>query len=219
MSDHITTLIADITARLDEGVTPWRKPWAHGGMPSEPKRADGQPFSGFNAWTLAMYAGLHGYEHASWLTFKQAEALGGQVRRGEKAAPAVLYKTKVVNAQAPDPVADIGDQEGRVLRFLKTYSVFNAAQIDCLPDAFYTDKSVQRRDASQLPAELAAVPATIHYDGSDPAFYPSLDVIRMPLPGDFESPAHWISTTAHELTHNAAIRIMPHGAALARLAA
>ncbi|OYW74421.1 MAG: hypothetical protein B7Z26_11475, partial [Asticcacaulis sp. 32-58-5] len=180
---------------------PWRKPWAHGGLPGEPKRADGQPFSGFNAWTLAMFAGVHGYAHASWLTYRQAEALGGQVRRGEKASPAILYKTKVTSGQAADPEAATGDQDGRVLRFLKSYGVFNAAQVDGLPASFYTDTRPERRDVSQLPPELAAVPATVIYDGSDPAFYPSHDHIRMPLPGDFESPAAWHAIAGHELVH------------------
>jgi len=49
----------------------------------EPRGISGYPFQGDNALQLAMAAKAQGFQNPLWLTFDQAKALGGTVRRGE----------------------------------------------------------------------------------------------------------------------------------------
>lgn len=202
MENVVDTLIATVSAQLAQGTVPWRKPWESGHCPSEPRRADGVPFSGFNAIMLAIVAASSGYRSATWMTYKQAEAHGGQVRRGEKATPAILYKTRVKDdGQGSDAGDASGDGGGKVLRFLRNYSVFSAEQIDGLADNFYAPQPVCPIQSGVIPTEIAAVPATVIYDGSEAAYYPTADVIRLPRPSDFRSHEDHVAIRCHESVH------------------
>ena len=100
----------------------WRKPWdaRSCGEVHLPLRADGQPFGGMNAITLLMAGAAGGYASPFWLTYAQAKRAGGQVRKGERSMPAILYKTRIVEDSDHD-------EDARVLRYLKCYPVFCAA--------------------------------------------------------------------------------------------
>ncbi len=77
-------LVTDkILEALDRGVIPWRRPW--GGQQLVPKSATtGRNYRGINTWLLFIAAEIYGYESPWWVTYKQAQALGGQVRKGER---------------------------------------------------------------------------------------------------------------------------------------
>ena len=74
-------------AMLEQGAAPWQKPWR---VASQMPRnlVSGKPYRGINGFLL------HAIQYASpfWLTFKQAQALGGNVKRGEKSMPVVFWK-------------------------------------------------------------------------------------------------------------------------------
>ena len=75
---------------------PWLKPWSVerlAGRVTRPLRATGEPYRGINVVLLWMEAVARGYASSTWLTYRQAQALGGQVRKGEKGAPVVYYGT------------------------------------------------------------------------------------------------------------------------------
>jgi len=202
MENAVDNLIATVSAQLAQGTVPWRKPWESGQNPSEPLRADGVPFSGFNAILLSVVAASQGFRSATWMTYKQAESHGGQVRRGEKGTPAILYKTRVKDdGQGSDAAGSGEDGSGKVLRFLRSYTVFGADQIDGLPEHFYATRPAPTVAEGIIPPEIAAVPAEVIFDGSDPAYYPKQDVIRMPTVSAFRSHADWLSTYGHELQH------------------
>lgn len=69
-----------------------------------------------------------GYSSRYWMTYRQAEALGGQVRKGETSSLSVYYSQ--ISKTEPDRVT--GEDHTRAIRFLKAYNVFNADQIDGL---------------------------------------------------------------------------------------
>ncbi|WP_041374535.1 ArdC-like ssDNA-binding domain-containing protein [Phenylobacterium zucineum] len=81
MTNPLEPLMADIIGRIERGVPPWRQPWASGGEPSLPRRADGEPFSGSNAWLLAFVGAERGYASPYWFTFRQALSLEAPVRK------------------------------------------------------------------------------------------------------------------------------------------
>ena len=199
MAVALDTVLAEITTRLQAGVLPWRKPWNGGADPGRPLRADGQPFSGSNLIMLAMLGAAAAYRSPYWLTFQQALAHGGCVRRGEKGSPALLYKTRVTG----EPETPTGDDEPlRILRFAKPYAVFNAEQIEGLPPAFAAAPPIDpelRRAVED--ATLAAVPATVEIGGAHAFFDRRRDVVRLPPPEVFRSADDFRATRWHELAH------------------
>ena len=85
--DPYQRITSRILADLEQGVRPWMKPWTCGtgnGRVTRPLRATGEPYTGINVLLLWMEAVSAGHASPTWMTYKQAQALGGQVRGGEK---------------------------------------------------------------------------------------------------------------------------------------
>lgn len=200
MSNPLEPLMADLIARIERGVPPWRQPWAGGREPTSPLRADGEPFSGSNAWLLAFMGAVRGYASPYWFTFRQALDIEAPVRKGERGAPAVLYKTRVVDMEtASDRRAD---EEARVLRYLRGYTVFNAEQLRDCPAAYLSEPAVNPAlRAATRSQVLDGVPATIELGGAMAAYLRDRDVIRLPPPEAFHSVDEFLATKAHEQLH------------------
>ncbi|PZU06537.1 MAG: antirestriction protein ArdC [Sphingomonas sp.] len=189
-----------IIAKLEAGVRPWVKPWRPG-LGGRPLRATGEPYRGINCFWLWLVAESAGYNARTWMTYKQAQALGGQVREGERAQIAIFYKTYSKAVAAP-LTGDVVDETRRVLR---SYNVFNADQIDGLPERFRPSRLGVVPPADELPERarqfVASLPATVHI-GGDRAFYDRIaDTITMPAVEQFTTRAYWASTLAHEAGH------------------
>lgn len=197
MNTALDTILDTIIAELDKGVAPWRQPWANGARPGFPLRSTGEAFSGMNAILLSMLQATRGFGSAYWLTFNQAKDLGGNVRKGEKASPAILYKTRTIEGEAEDG----GDD--RVLRFLKTYSVFNADQIDGLPELFTPSPTVETDEplADDITAIMANFPVPVTHRGNMACYMLAEDRIRMPPRASFLNDECYVATLLHEFGH------------------
>ena len=175
-TDPYARVTSRILADLEQGVTPWTKPWSAehlAGRVTRPLRATGEPYTGINVLLLWMEAVAAGHPSLTWMTYRQAQALGGQVRRGETGAPVVYYGSAT---KKEDREGDGGEEAGKEVRFLKTYTVFNVAQIDGLPERFAPVPAIE---ASTLPvfdriahaeAFFEATGAIVRHDGTQ-AYY------------------------------------------------
>lgn len=88
-SDFRQDLTDRLIAHLEQGEIPWRKGWTDkpGAATGLPVNAvSGKPYQGGNRLQLLMVAMDRGYGDNRWLTFKQAQELGGAVMKGEKGA-------------------------------------------------------------------------------------------------------------------------------------
>src|SRR3546814_10922860 len=103
----------DILAMLEAGTKPWVNPWSGG--PTIPLRHNGVAYRGTNVLSLWASAMRQGFASPSWLTFKQALELGGNVRKGSKGTTIVYAKTSVVTDSEP--------ANERTLPLLKRYTV------------------------------------------------------------------------------------------------
>ena len=196
------TITDAIIARLEAGVRPWKKPWT-GAPPLRPLRACGTPYRGVNVFWLWLMADMLGYASPFWMTYNQAQALGGQVRRGERSNIAVFYKT--YGRQVEDEAT--GEQRDDMRRVLRQYAVFNASQIDGLPERFQPvapPRLLVESDQARL-AELDRVFAPLGADvrhGGDRAFYArEADFIQLPDPAAFDTIELYGATKAHEFIH------------------
>lgn len=122
---HIAALYESVTKSiiddLENGVAPWTKPWKNGNtggiMPMN--AATKRSYNGINIPILWHAQLSRGYPTASWMTYKQANEIGGQVRGGEKSTHIVFTKKLTIK--------DRESEEEKQIGMLKAYSVFNLA--------------------------------------------------------------------------------------------
>lgn len=196
MPPLLENTVSALIAQLETGVAPWRRPWALSRSPSLPLRSTGEPYSGMNAVLLSTLGAIHGYDSPYWLTFNQAVELGGHVRKGEKASPAILYKTRVV-----DGAEDEGGED-KVLRFLKSYNVFNASQVDDLPEGFLPAPCEPCDPLhDDIASIMATFPVAVTHGGNVACYHVLSDRISMPRRDAFETDEDYVATLLHEFGH------------------
>jgi len=195
-----TRITQEIIARLEAGTKPWVQPWR--GVPvSRPLRACGIPYRGMNVFWLWMVADMCGYASPYWMTYNQAKNLGAQVRKGAKSTIAIFYKSYTKEVEAPDT----GEKSDEARRVLKAYPVFNADQVEGLPERFHPAVSLelvepQGREA-ELDAFFAAIPVNLRLQGCEAYYEPTPDRVTMPPASLFSGFDHYYATLAHELSH------------------
>ncbi|MED5545639.1 MAG: zincin-like metallopeptidase domain-containing protein [Pseudomonadota bacterium] len=189
-----------IVAALEEGTRPWHKQWVNGGAVMDPRRSNGERYRGINVLLLWMSAAERGFSGRSWFTFKQALDLGANVRKGEKGTQIVFFKKLDIKEQN-----DAGEDVSRSVPMLKTYTVFNADQIENLPDRFRTApvQIVGGKDRDEAcEAALRSSGADIRETDHAQAYYaPGADFVNMPRFELFTSTSGFLATLAHELCH------------------
>ena len=190
----------EIATRLEAGTKPWIKPW-RGAPVSRPLRACGTPYRGMNVFWLWMVADMCGYASPYWMTYNQARKLEAQVRKGEKATIAIFYKSYIKEIEAPDT----GETSEESRRVLKAYPVFNADQIEGLPERFHPvvqlDVVEPEGRQAELDAFFAAIPAEVRHQGGEAYYEPLADRITMPPAHLFSGFDHFYATLAHEMSH------------------
>jgi antirestriction protein ArdC len=151
-----------------------------------------------NTLLLDLTAATEGYTSPYWVTFGQAIALGGAVRRGETSTMIVFWKQLLL------PSDDDDEQRPRRIPLLRHYNVFNTEQCDGLderippppaPEAFAPLEA-----ARSLLAKMPDPPRVIH--GGSRAYYrPATDTVGLPQPECFESSEAYYATSYHEHVH------------------
>lgn len=179
-----------LIATLESGTAPWRKPWSRsGGIPRN--AITGRPYHGINAFLLLCLP----YSKARFLTYKQAQAAGGTVRKGEKGAPVVFWNWIESDKKA-------SDGEAKKIPFLKYFTVFNIAQCEGLELDDETKPETAAHDP--IPAAQGVIDrtgASVHHGGFRAFYEPGADRITMPEMSAFETPEAYYQTAFHELGH------------------
>ena len=201
--DVYTRITEKIIIDLEKGTPPWLQPWQAGhvaGSVSRPLRAVGIPYRGVNVlmlWAAAMEAN---YCCPIWLTYKQAQEVGGQVRKGEKGS-LVVY----ANTFSKTTTTEKGEEIEESIPFMKGYTVFNVEQIDNLPVHFYArvepvhETPLER--ITHLENFFAATNAEIRHGGNNALYRVDADFIQMPDIQAFHNVEGYYATAAHEITH------------------
>jgi antirestriction protein ArdC len=208
--DRVTTAII---RDLEGGTRPWIKPWTTSstapGTVLRPRRHDGIPYRGINIVILWSEAAERGFTAPTWMTYRQAQLVGAQVRKGERGTT-VVYANAV---ERSEPDATTGEDITQRIPYLRAYTVFNIEQIDSLPERycsehtaeenlFVTSNCIDRADVF-----IAATGATIRTSGNRACYIPSADRIEMPPYRQFiDTPTStaaeaYYSTLLHELIH------------------
>jgi antirestriction protein ArdC len=202
-----TSLYGEVTdrvvAELDAGRVPWVQPWGTAnatlGLPVNART--GRRYSGINILILWDAVIAKGFPQQSWLTFKQALELGGDVAKGAQGT--TVYFSDRFTPRKEQERAERAGEEPSTIPFLKRFTLFNIAQCEDLPPSLFDPPPV-RPDSMILPEAEALIQATgaDFRIGGDRAFYvPGADYIQVPPPDAFFEPINWHRTALHELAH------------------
>lgn len=200
--DEIT---GKIVAELEAGRVPWVQPWgtaaAKAPLAMPRNAATGRRYSGINVLILWDAVIEHGFPGQSWLTFRRALALGGNVRKGERGTT-VVYADRFVPDDEKRRARETGE-EAQAIPFLKRFTVFNAAQCENLPDELATVPSPPMAGLIEPKVEALIRATGIDFRiGGDRAIYvPALDYVQVPPPQAYFEPINWHRTALHELGH------------------
>lgn len=196
MKSQVYQIITDqIISKLEAGIIPWQRPWC-GGQPAT-NLVSKKPYRGINVFILA----CSGFTSPYWLTFRQAKALGGHVRKGEKSTIITFWSLK----EKVDP-KDSGDAEGPPKRFafLRYYRVFNVEQCELDPKKIPVvpvHEFQPIEEAERIVADMPNRPE-ISFRGPEACYSPARDCVNMPRSETFVSDYEYYSTLFHELTHS-----------------
>jgi len=201
-NDIYSQITQKIINDLEKGQLTWRKPWSDENLASHvmrPLRWNDIPYTGINTIMLWATAAEKGYASPYWMTYRQATDMKANVRKGEKGAT-VVYADKFTKEEKG---AD-GSTSIQQIPFLKVYTVFNASQIEGLPEAFYklpepTIVNEEKR-IEALEQFFKQTKANI-FTGSKAAYSVATDRIEMPPFECFIDSSSYYATLAHELTH------------------
>ena len=191
-----------IIADLRDGTPTWRRPWATAGGGAIPLRHNGVPYQGVNILLLWSAAIDRGYVSPHWMTYRQAQELGGQVRRGERASHVFFAKTVKKRADGSEG-GPASEDDAEVLHVRRAYAVFNVDQIDGLPEKYRVeipDVNPGER-LERCEAWFAALGVDIRHGGERAFYSPADDYIRMPPFAAFRSPEAYYAVLAHECVH------------------
>ncbi len=201
------SLYAEVTSRiiaeLEEGRLPWAQPWdkAACGCTMPQNAGTARRYSGINVLILWAEGIAKGYASQRWLTYRQAEAAGGNVIRGEKGT-IVCYADRFT-PKAEAEAARGEDREARQVAFLKRFVVFNVDQCEGLPED-YTALMVSPDPVlaiAEADALITASGASFQIGGGEAFYSPSHDFVQVPPQAAFHEPINWYRTALHELGH------------------
>jgi len=197
-------LYASVTQRiineLEKGTIPWVQPWSgqSGATLLIPANlVTNRAYSGINTLILWCEAQEKGYPTHAWCTFQQANEMKAKVRKGEKATPVVFVKRVEKEDEATG--------EKKASTILKSYYVFNQAQLENVPPQYerlpgrdFLDPEKCRDEALEY-QKNCGVPVV--HGGNRAAYYPQRDQIVMPPFGSFEDEDAYWGVFFHEVTH------------------
>lgn len=204
-----TSLYDDITgkiiAELEAGRVPWVQPWGTAAAKAPlglPRNAStGRHYSGINVLILWGAVIAHGFPGQGWLTFRQALALGGNVRKGERGTT-VVYADRFVPDDEKRRSRETGE-DAQAIPFLKRFTVFNSAQCENLPEdvAAAAPPPPPSLIEPQVEALIRATGIDFRIGGNRAFYVPALDYVQVPPPQAYFEPINWHRTALHELGH------------------
>ena len=169
----------------------WQKTWSSlaNGQANHTTR---KQYRGINQAILASESSDRGYTSGHWVTYKQAQDLGGQVKKGEKGTQIIYFQLKEKETETTE-----GNTETERYGFWKVYTVF-ALEQTTLPQLQTTTIQL---NTDKISATVSGMDI-IHSAKIDIPHVKTSDFkVYMPLPEQFISHAEYLGTLFHESIH------------------
>lgn len=192
-AEKITNLI--IEKIESENVLPWVKPWTGSASQNAPRNfSTGKLYRGINSIILSMAAQATG---CKWfITFKQTQERGGQVKKGAKGIPVIytsMYETEDANGNE------------KKIPFLRNYTVFSLKDTTLAVPVDQADEDAvfSPIEAAEFIVDGMPTRPEIRFVRGDRACYsPYFDYVEMPEKAQFKSEEAYYCTLFHELAHS-----------------
>jgi hypothetical protein len=186
---------------IEQGVLPWQREYSLEGTSKEyglPTRSTGEYYQGINALYLWAERLVKNYSSQYWFTYKQAQELNAHVKKGEKSSLVVYGSTFTKEVEKKDETIE------QKIPFLKSYSVFNANQIEGLPKKYYQEHKLPDSDRIENAEKFIAntqAKITNSAPKPNPCYTPAIDQIYVPHISTYFTKENYYSTVFHELGH------------------
>ncbi len=225
--DNYEVITNAIIEALENGVAPWICPWDRSlGMPHN--GASNHIYQGINVWLCFARSWAEGWNDPRFFTYNQVKKLattkgtvktplgtkaettttdpdGPHVRKGEHGVRIVKWLFLTPKQKNGESDADYTKRKNSKVPLLKTFTVFNTAQIEWGEDGAPKLGDTEPMDLEQVNAEatefLATMGADIKHGGTRAAYNPKTDTIQLPAPETFKTEGDYFCTAFHEVIH------------------
>ncbi len=199
--DVYTIVTEKIINLLGQGVVPWRRPWTSTGL--QRNLVSKNPYRGINHFLLSASKYLLPF----WLTMRQANELGGHVRKGEESTIVVFWKVENAKQSAEDLDNEETDDKTRRRFLLRYYRVWNLEQCELPQAILHKLPRIEMRQHDPIEAAEKIIagmpnPPEIERAGSKAFYSPATDRITLPPRELFTSAEEEAATALHELSHS-----------------
>jgi antirestriction protein ArdC len=179
MSKVYDYVLEAIVNRLQDGDIPWKQPWHTSPAVNYVTRKE---YKGINRLLLS---------GGEYISFKQATALKGKIKKGAKSYMVVFYSPY-------EKEVDGKKEKSFVLRY---YNVFNLSDVEGIDSKLAFKEHNTIEEAEEVMNGYTDKPE-IEFLG-DSAFYSAAtDYVRIPQLNKFENPELYYSVLFHELIHS-----------------
>lgn len=198
MSAKINEMVVQrLIDRINEtGEMPWKKPWTSVSMMPR-NLVSKKTYRGSNVFLLHMM----GFDSPWYLTFKQVNALGGRIRKGEKGNIVTFFR--IVGKKEDDAI--VRSDKPKSYALLRWYKVWNSTQVDGLEGKVPEVKVPKRIHTPIEEAEAVILnmpnPPRIVHGRRQASYSPSADTVSMPSPEAFVSAESYYAALLHEAVH------------------
>ena len=209
--DYYRRFADEIIERIRQGTAPWQKPWRPGERFLPENLSSARRYTGGNSLYLAAAADRRGFGDNRWGTYRQIQALGGHVRKGERGEQIVFFQNRKRVLERDGNGKPKTDAEGnRLYRSVelkravwRTYAVFNAEQTRGLDLARTESARPTWHPHRVAEAVIASAGVRVRHVTGDRAYYHlKRDEIVLPERGQFPSADAYYQTALHEIGHS-----------------
>jgi antirestriction protein ArdC len=197
-ADVYARITAEIVAAVERGAGECRAPWFHNGTSAaRPTNvSSARRYRGINTVALWVAAMASAYTDGLWGTYRQWQAAGAQVRKGERATTVVFWKQV-----SPVESDDAAEDEGSHTRmFARAFSVFNIAQVEGY-EAAPTAVLAESERLAHAEAFISNLGIKTVFGGSAACYRPSTDTIHLPTFERFRDAPSFYGVWLHEAGH------------------
>lgn len=194
-----------VIEQMESGNIVWRCSWNQVGFPQNV--TTGINYRGWNVFWLNFHTMLRGYSVPYYITFKQAQALGGTIKKGEKGTKITYWASIKVKGHTEEAgELQTGDPSAEQTRMVpKIHTVFNIDQTEGIE--FLKVEAMFRSDAEKIEAcekviEHMANRPNLNLRGPYPAYHPQTDLVAVPDIAQFDSNEEYYCALFHELAHS-----------------
>jgi len=167
----------------------WEKPWINLGGARPVSMSTGKHYNGINRFILMTQP----YCDSRWGTYNAWKKEGGQVRKGEKGTPIILFNF----------IEEKDEKTGKIktIPFSRLWWVFNAEQVDGVEAQVEAEPLALAERLANAEEFIGNTGAHIQHGGDRACYSPALDHIQLPPVEAFKSTQAYYGTALHELGH------------------